>query len=132
MQLAQFNISGDEFIVNGLQSEFQQVILNLINNVKDILIEKEIKNPNIDITLKDKKIYIEDNGGGIPEDIIERIFEPYFTTKEQGKGIGMGLYMSKMIIEENMGGKLSVENADDGAVFMIDLNEQPKAVARKI
>ncbi|MEA3512087.1 MAG: HAMP domain-containing sensor histidine kinase, partial [Campylobacterota bacterium] len=66
--------------------------------------------------------------GGIPQDVIERIFEPYFTTKEQGKGTGMGLYMSKMIIEDNMSGSLSVKNENDGAKFMIDLNEQPKVM----
>jgi len=120
------NISGDEFLYNGLKSEFQQAILNLINNAKDVLVEKDIKNPTIDITIKDNSVYIEDNGGGIPKDIINRIFEPYFTTKEQGKGTGMGLYISKMIIEDNMGGKLSVTNTDVGAKFKIDLNEQPK------
>ena len=125
-------IDGDEFAYKGLQSEYKQVILNIINNAKDALIENRTKNPKVEINIKDKKVTIKDNAGGIPKDIINRVFEPYFTTKEQGKGTGMGLYMSKMIIEENMGGKLSVENADDGAVFMIDLNEQPKAVARKI
>jgi len=119
------NISGDEFIYNGLQSEFQQVILNLINNAKDELIKVSFdstnKYPTINITIKDNIIYVEDNGGGIPKDIIERIFEPYFTTKEQGKGTGMGLYMSKMIIEDNMGGQLSVENTDIGARFKIAL-----------
>ncbi|MEA2051203.1 MAG: ATP-binding protein, partial [Campylobacterota bacterium] len=92
------------------------------------MIEKDIKNPTIDITLKDDIVSIKDNGGGIPENIIDRIFEPYFTTKEQGKGTGMGLYMSKMIIDDNMGGKLSVKNENGGAVFMIDLNEQPKVM----
>ncbi len=114
-------IEGDEFIYNGLQSEYKQVILNIINNAKDALIEKKINNPNIKITLKKKTIIIKDNAGGIPNDIIDRVFEPYFTTKEQGKGTGMGLYMSKMIIEDNMGGSLSVENDNNGAVFRIKL-----------
>ncbi|MEA1983431.1 MAG: HAMP domain-containing sensor histidine kinase, partial [Campylobacterota bacterium] len=61
--------------------------------------------------------------GGIPQDVIERIFEPYFTTKEQGKGTGMGLYMSKMIIEDNMSASLSVKNGDDGAIFSIDFRK---------
>jgi signal transduction histidine kinase len=89
------NITGDDFICNGLESEYQQVILNLINNAKDALIENNIDNPTINIKLENEKIYIEDNAGGIPLNIINRIFEPYFTTKEQGKGTGMGLYMSK-------------------------------------
>jgi len=115
------NISGDEFIYNGLQSEYQQVILNLINNAKDVLIENEIDTPTIDIILENNKIYVQDNAGGIPNDIISRVFEPYFTTKDQGKGTGMGLYMSKMIIEDNMGGNLSVINKNNGALFCIKL-----------
>ena len=116
------NISGEEFEYNGLESEFQQVILNIINNAKDILVEKNITNPIINIRIEDKKIKIEDNAGGVPKDIIDRIFEPYFTTKEQGKGTGIGLYMSKMIIEDNMSAKLTVKNIKNGAQFIIDLS----------
>jgi len=130
MQLAQLEhynivveIIGDEFEYNGLQSEYQQVILNLINNAKDALIENNIQNPKIDIILENEKIYIQDNAGGIPQDILNRVFEPYFTTKEQGKGTGMGLYMSKMIIEDNMQGSLSVQNCSNGAKFCIDLSK---------
>jgi signal transduction histidine kinase len=113
-------ITGDEFIYNGLQSEFQQVILNLINNAKDALVEKNIQNPTIDIKLQNNTITIEDNAGGVSKDIIDRIFEPYFTTKEQGKGTGIGLYMSKIIIEDNMGCSLEVLNKNNGACFSID------------
>ena len=113
-------ITGETFIYNGFQSEYQQVVLNLINNAKDALIENKIENPTIEITLYDKKITIKDNAGGIPKDLCERIFEPYFTTKDQGKGTGMGLYMSKMIIEDNMDGKLYVNSEDNGAIFTID------------
>jgi len=118
-------MSGDEFEYFGLQSEFQQVILNLINNAKDALEEKAIENPMIKIIIdkQARQILIQDNAGGVPLDIMERIFEPYFTSKEQGKGTGMGLYMSKMIIEENMDGKLFVRNRDDGACFYIDLSK---------
>ena len=59
--------------------------------------------------------------GGIDESVLERIFEPYFTTKEQGEGTGIGLYMSKIIIEKNMGGKLDVQNTERGAQFTIIL-----------
>ena len=115
------DISGDDFDIVNLESEFQQVILNIISNAKDALVENNIQNPKIEIALKDNSVYIKDNGGGVPRDIIERIFEPYYTTKEQGKGTGMGLYMSKMIIEDNMGGSLHVENDECGAVFTIEL-----------
>ena len=131
MQLSQLknynitlNISGDEFVYKGLQSEYQQVILNIINNAKDALVSNNIKNPTIDIILNNYSISISDNAGGISQDIINRIFEPYFTTKEQGKGTGMGLYMSKMIIEDNMGGNLEVKNIDNGVIFIINLEKK--------
>ncbi|MEA1983432.1 MAG: PAS domain-containing sensor histidine kinase [Campylobacterota bacterium] len=114
-------VSGDEFVYSGYKSEFQQVILNLINNAKDALLENNTLNPLIKIQVEDNFLSVADNAGGISEDITKRVFEPYFTTKEQGKGTGMGLYMSKMIIEENMDGKLSVKNGDDGAIFSIML-----------
>lgn len=112
---------GKDFTINGFESEFKQVILNLINNAKDAIVDNQVKNGSIHILLESNTIYIEDNAGGIPLEILERIFEPYFTTKEQGKGTGMGLYMSKMIIEENMQGKLSVKNEANGAIFMIEI-----------
>jgi signal transduction histidine kinase len=99
------------------------VILNIINNAKDVIDDKKITNGKIEIELDDKlkQISIKDNGGGIAEDVIERIFEPYFTTKEQGKGTGIGLYISKTIIDKNFKGTLSVKNEDKGAVFVIKL-----------
>jgi signal transduction histidine kinase len=114
-------IDGEDFLFNGYESEFKQVILNIINNAKDAIIEKGVKEGKIKITLKDNTISIQDNGGGIPEDIKMRIFEPYFTTKEPGHGTGMGLYMSKMIIEKNMDGKIEVVDTEDGAIFIIKL-----------
>jgi len=123
-QLSDYKISieldGDDFDIVGYKGEFQQVILNIINNAKDEFIEKEVLNRAIKIKLFNKKITIEDNAGGIDEQIIHRIFEPYFTTKQQGKGTGIGLYMSKMIIEENMQGTLKIFNKDTGAQFKIE------------
>ncbi len=118
------NIEGEDFIVEGFKMEFQHVIMNLIANAKDVFVESEIVFPKIDILLEEKVIYIKDNAGGIPMDIINRIFEPYFTTKDQGKGTGLGLYMSKMIMEENMNGKINVENNKDGATFILKFTER--------
>jgi len=117
-------LEGDEFIYNGFKSEFQQVVLILLNNAKDALLENNTKNPTININLENKIITVKDNAGGIPTNIINRIFEPYFTTKEEGKGTGMGLYLAKTIIENNMGARLIVENENDGAVFKIIFEEE--------
>ncbi|MBL0686244.1 MAG: cache domain-containing protein [Sulfurospirillum sp.] len=114
--------SGEDFKIHGFQNEFKQVILNIINNAKDALIEKKIVNPKITINFDSNQISIKDNAKGIPKNIINRIFEPYFTTKEQGKGTGMGLYMSKMIIENNMLGKITVKNNEDGAEITIKMS----------
>ena len=118
-------INENNFIVMGYSSEFQQVILNILNNAKDAFIEKEIENGKIKIDIGTQEnigfIKIEDNAGGIPLDVIKRIFEPYYTTKEQGKGTGLGLYMSKMIIEDNMKGNINVANVENGALFTIEL-----------
>ena len=109
----------------GYKNELEQVLLNIINNAKDALIDNNIQSPKIviKISVVNRNIFIKisDNAGGIPQDIINKIFEPYFTTKEQGKGTGIGLYMSKMIIENNMNGILSVQNSEKGAHFTIKL-----------
>jgi len=123
-------LKGESFTVSGFPSEFQQVILNIINNSKDALVENLIKNGEIEVIIESNNsmgcIRIKDNAGGIPTDVIDRIFEPYYTTKEQGKGTGLGLYMSKMIIDDNMQGKISVENEESGAVFIIELEVSSK------
>ncbi len=105
-------------------NELKQVILNLLKNAEDILIEKNIQDPIITIITKDNCLSIKDNGGGIPEGIITKIFDPYFSTKPEKNGTGLGLYMSKTIIEEHCGGKLSVANDEDGAVFTIELKQE--------
>ena len=106
-------------------NELQQVVLNLIKNAEDILLENKIKNPSIKIkTYKnDNKLILEisDNAGGVPEDIMEKIFEPYYSTKTKKDGTGLGLYMSKTIIEDHCDGNLTVSNNKDGAVFKIEL-----------
>ena len=107
----------------GFPNEFSQVVLNILNNARDALLENKIENARVIVNTKMDKnfgyVIIRDNAGGIPNSIINKIFNPYFTTKEEGKGTGIGLYMSKTIIETNMDGKLIVENVDDGAEFII-------------
>ncbi len=108
---------------NTYPNELHQVVLNLVKNAEDILLEQKVENPYIKIVTyeKDKRYILEvsDNGGGVPKDIIENIFDPYFSTKSEKNGTGLGLYMSKTIIEEHCGGKLSVRNSLEGAVFKI-------------
>ncbi len=108
-------------------NELKQVLLNLIKNAEDTLLEKAVEDPTIKITTYTKKnqyiLDISDNAGGIPEDIIEKIFDPYFSTKKNKEGTGLGLYMSKTIIEEHCGGTLSVVNIENGALFKIILNK---------
>ena len=105
--------------------ELSQVIINIINNAKDVLLENKIETPFIKIDLVKKEnmviITIEDNGGGISDDILPKIFNPYFTTKHQSQGVGLGLHMSKEIIEKHLDGKLYVKNTTSGAVFTIEL-----------
>ena len=102
-------------------NEVQQVLLNIIKNAEDILIEKNIENPQISISVDSKSIRISDNAGGVDETIIDKIFEPYFSTKTEKDGTGLGLYMSKIIIEQHCKGKLSIINTDKGALFSIEL-----------
>lgn len=107
-------------------SEIQQVILNILKNSEDILIEKkqDIKKIDLSTFKKDEKtavIKIHDNGGGIDQSYIDKIFDPYFSTKNKKNGTGLGLYMSKIIINEHCEGNLKVINEFDGATFIIEL-----------
>jgi len=113
------DFKGDDFKHYGNQNEFEQVILNLINNARDMLVQRDIKEPSITIMIAQNSIMIEDNAGGVKGKNINKIFEPYFTTKTKSDGIG--LYIAKTIIEKEMGGKLSVNNTSKGAKFTINL-----------
>ena len=112
-----------EINVIGFPNEFSQVILNIITNSKDAIVDNKIDEGKVSIEIKSNEthglIIIKDNAGGIPLNLIEKVFDPYFTTKEEGKGTGIGLYMSKIIIEKNMNGKLYVDNIVHGAVFTV-------------
>jgi C4-dicarboxylate-specific signal transduction histidine kinase len=112
-------------IITGIESEISQVIINILNNAKDIIKEKMILNPWVKLELLQKEnghlITIEDNGGGIPEDVMPKIFDPYFTTKHQSQGTGLGLHMSYRIVTESFHGKIYVRNTQNGAKFFIEL-----------
>lgn len=124
-----FDNTGAKVFSFGNQNEFSQAIINILNNAKDVLIEKMSSDKTlkalikISIAKKDGKISIKisDNGGGIKEEIISKLFEPYTTSKESGTGIG--LYMAKMIISDGFKGELTASNSSDGAVFEILIDE---------
>ena len=123
----------EEFKINSIENELIQVLVNLLNNARDALdiTENQRRLIFINTYSKDNTLYLEvqDNAKGIPEDIIDRIFEPYFTTKHQSQGTGIGLYMSKEIIEKHLNGKLFVSNKEYtfdgysylGACFTIEI-----------
>ena len=109
-------------VIVGYKNEYSQVLINIINNAKDILVHRKIKNPYIKISIYEENnniiTTVEDNGGGITVNPIEKIFEPFFTYQKLN-GSGIGLFMSKLIIENNMAGKLLVKNSNQGALFTI-------------
>jgi len=109
------------------RKDLEHILINLIANARDAFDGKEIQKKKILVKSyrKDNRCIIEviDNAGGIQAEVIERVFEPYFTTKEQGKGTGLGLYMSKKIVRENLNGDLCVKNLHDGALFRIELQD---------
>ncbi len=113
----------EKIYLNTYKNEFGQVILNIIKNAKDVLLENKIENPWIKVYTEESekyiKILIEDNGGGIEVKPRSKIFEPYFTTKNESNGTGIGLYMSKIIVDKNMNGKLRVKEGEFGAKFEI-------------
>lgn len=128
----ELTIDCDESIeLFGFSGEFSQVMLNLLGNAKDALLATKCSGPRIVVRAQRVEgrilVSVEDNGGGIDPAIIHKIFEPYFTTKEEGKGSGIGLYMSKMIVESNMGGAIVAENVAGGARFTIVLPENRRA-----
>jgi C4-dicarboxylate-specific signal transduction histidine kinase len=116
--------SSKEILIHGIENEFKHLILNIINNAKDAFNEKDIKERRIDISFYQEdshiNIEIEDNAGGIPPEFLHDIFKPEFTTKTEGKGTGIGLYMS-MQIAQKLGGSLSVTNTEHGARFLLEI-----------
>ncbi|QWR76139.1 ATP-binding protein [Candidatus Magnetomonas plexicatena] len=121
----------DSYVINGHENEFKHVILNLINNSRDAIVSMwennmldRTKKGEIKICLSNGdgrvRVSVRDNGGGIPDEIIDKVFEPYFSTKSDEEGTGIGLHMSKTIVE-SMGGSISCKNIDGGAEFKIKL-----------
>jgi len=124
--------SCDALVVVGDQGMFKQVLMSVLSNSKDAIcdrlengkISKGFVKIDIEIEEEDISVEIKDNGGGIPEDILGRIFEPYFTTKEDRIGTGIGLYMSKVFIEEHMKGFVTANNTGDGALISMKLSKK--------
>lgn len=114
---------GEQSTLYGYRSGFEQVLLIILANAQDAFDESKHTSPTIDIIVTKEEhamsVHIIDNGGGIPPAIAERIFEPYFTTKQERNGTGIGLYIAKQIIETQMNGSLEVCNVTGGACFCI-------------
>ncbi len=115
-------------VAHGYPSEYMQVLVSILNNAKEALLARGTDAPRIVVALETEGSLavtrIEDNAGGIAPELLHRIFEPYFTTKYKAQGTGLGLYLSKMIVEKSMGGTLEALNTGTGACFRISL---PKA-----
>lgn len=121
----------NDILIYGYENEFAQVLLNILNNSKDAIIKNGVENGKITITLIHTSslitIMIIDNGGGASQEILDRAFEPYFTTKEKKEGTGIGLYMSKMIVENSMNGTIRMEFHQKGMKTTIILKEESHA-----
>ena len=115
----------DSLKVKGVTNELSQVFINLLQNAKDAFRQREIRERRITVRIyreEDEAVAeIADNAGGIEPKVLERIFEPYFTTKHASQGTGLGLFMSKMIIEKSFGGSIGVKNIQNGVRFSIRL-----------
>ena len=123
------NFEFEKIEITNYENELKQALLNILNNAKDALVSKKLTEKfdafiNISLYKNEEKMKLEisNNGGNINEEILYKIFEPYFTTKFETQGTGIGLYMTKSIIETNMKGKIEVQNISDGVKFTITLN----------
>ncbi|UFS71468.1 GAF domain-containing protein [Geomonas sp. RF6] len=124
----------DSMVIYGYANQYAQVLLNILMNARDAFAERDdIKRRVITIAAgsdgETDRLVVTDNAGGVPEEIIHKIFEPYFTTKGPDKGTGVGLYMSKLIIDHNMSGHLTARNTADGAEFIVEIPCAPSGGA---
>ncbi|UFS69754.1 ATP-binding protein [Geomonas sp. RF6] len=112
-------------VATGYRNEYVQTLINIFVNARDAFRERTVAEPRITVSIGKKGnrsvVTIADNAGGIPDDVIGRVFDPYFSTKPPDKGTGIGLFMCKTIIEKNMNGSLSVRNTAEGAEFRIEI-----------
>ena len=112
-------------IITGYPNEYAQVLLSILLNARDALVERNIEDPRISLRtfIEGNKtvVTITDNAGGIAEEIMDKVFDPYFTSKGPDKGMGIGLFMAKTIIEKNMGGRMTVQNTGNCAEFRIEV-----------
>jgi PAS domain S-box-containing protein len=110
---------------SGYPNEFGHAILNILTNARDAFVEHKMEDARISLNafveVDTSVVTITDNAGGISEEIIDRLFDPYFSTKGPDKGTGLGLFIAKNIIENNMAGRLSVRNTGNGAEFRIEV-----------
>ncbi len=118
----QFDCSSD-ISINGYPNEFSQALLNILMNARDAIEQRNVHEPRIVVRMSTENnrmvLTIADNGGGIDKSIIDKVFDPYFTSKGPSHGTGLGLFIAKTIIEKSMNGKLSVHNTGEGAEFRI-------------
>jgi len=124
----EITIRGDKEVeLFSFKEEYQQVVMIILNNAIDNFDSKNIEDPKIDMVISEDKyttyFSICDNGGGIDKDKIDLIFDPYFTTKLSKEGVGLGLYIAKMLIEDSMQGQLEVKNIEDGICFKITVSK---------
>ena len=120
------HVSGDENVfVEGYRNEYSQAVMNIMLNARDVFRDRSVPDPRLTVEISAghgrSVLTITDNAGGIPGEIIDKIFNPYFTTKSPDRGTGIGLFMCKTIIETNMGGRLSFRNTGNGAEFRIEV-----------
>jgi len=123
-EIIKLNINASKSItLYGSKNEYVQVIVSILSNINDLILEKKVKSAQVNILLQKENtesvLTINDNLGGIQKENLSKIFNPYFTTKHQSIGTGMGLYIAKMIIEDAMNGSLDVKNTNNGVTFTI-------------